>query len=160
MLGFKRKEKTVEQDNTIVAKVSVDGTTTEFTQLGIEELYKERNRLFKQNEEVRQANWDVRNNLQRIRDEVFEFFDSRMSTSDDDVTVDRDEINELLQSIGADTLKKSWTATVSIEVTVSGVIARDESEVEELIADEINIDSHGTWQVDGYDVNVYSVELE
>lgn len=75
-----------------------------------------------------------------IRNTVYEFFNSQYSPGDQDITTSVEEINEMLRSISADELRRSWSASVRIYVNVSGVEAASKEEAEDAIRDDINVE--------------------
>lgn len=77
--------------------------------------------------------------VQRIRGDVYEFFSSNYSSGDTEITLSVEDINELLRSIGADELKRMWSATVNISVTVTGIEASNEEEAREIVENNIEV---------------------
>jgi hypothetical protein len=75
-----------------------------------------------------------------IRNKVYEFFNSQYSPGDQDITTSVEEINDMLRDIGADELKRTWSATVRIYVNVSGIEAANKEEVEDFVRDDINVE--------------------
>jgi hypothetical protein len=96
-----------------------------------------------------------------IRNTVYEFFNSQYSPGDQDITTSVEEINDMLRSINADELRRSWSASVRIYVNVSGVEAASKEEAEDAIRDDINVELHS---IDGEiwvdDVEVTDVTAE
>ena len=96
-----------------------------------------------------------------IRNTVYEFFNSQYSPGDQDITTSVEEINEMLRSINADELKRTWSASVRIYVNVSGIEATNKEEVEDFIRDDINVELQsidGEIWVDDIEVNDISAE--
>lgn len=79
-------------------------------------------------------------NLIDIRSKVYEFFNSQYSPGDQDITTSVEEINDMLRDIGADELKRTWSASVRIYVNVSGVEAATKDDVIDMIQDDINVE--------------------
>lgn len=75
-----------------------------------------------------------------IRGKVYEFFNSQYSPGDQEITTSVEEINDMLRDIGADELKRTWSASVRIYVNVSGIEAANKEEVEDFIRDDINVE--------------------
>jgi len=66
----------------------------------------------------------------------------------------RNEINDLLESIECDKLRRDYKATVRITAYVTGFTAEDDDEAAECIADEIDVSiSGGTISVDKIEVD-------
>ena len=96
-----------------------------------------------------------------IRSKVYEFFNSQYSPGDQEITTSVEEINDMLRDIGADELKRTWSASVRIYVNVSGIEAANKEEVEDMIRDDINVELQsvdGEIWVDDIEVNDISVE--
>ena len=96
-----------------------------------------------------------------IRNTVYEFFNSQYSPGDQDITTSVEEINEMLRSINADELKRTWSASVRIYVNVSGIEATNKEEVIDMIQDDINVELQS---IDGEiwvdDIEVHDVSPE
>ena len=75
-----------------------------------------------------------------IRSKVYEFFNSQYSPGDQEITTSVEEINDMLRDIGADELKRTWSATVRIYVNLSGIEASTKDEVIDMIQDDINVE--------------------
>jgi len=96
-----------------------------------------------------------------IRNKVYEFFNSQYSPGDQEITTSVEEINDMLRDIGADELKRTWSATVRIYVNVSGIEAANKEEVEDFVRDDINVELQsidGEIWVDDIEVNDISAE--
>jgi hypothetical protein len=96
-----------------------------------------------------------------IRNKVYEFFNSQYSPGDQEITTSVEEINDMLRDIGADELKRTWSASVRIYVNVSGIEAASKEEVEDFIRDDINVELQsidGEIWVDDVEVNDISAE--
>lgn len=99
---------------------------------------------------------DSAKNVITIRSKVYEFFNSQYSPGDQDITTSVEEINDMLRDIGADELKRTWSASVRIYVNVSGIEASSKEEVEDMIRDDINVELQsvdGEIWVDDVEVN-------
>lgn len=91
-----------------------------------------------------------------IRSKVYEFFNSQYSPGDQEITTSVEEINDMLRDIGADELRRSWSASVRIYVNVSGIEAATKEEVEDMVRDDINVELQsidGEIWVDDIEVN-------
>jgi hypothetical protein len=92
--------------------------------------------------------------------DVREFFQARYETDSNEIVADIDDVNNLLVNIGSEELTKSWSATVNISVTVTGLEAPNAEAAEEIIKDsiDVNFTSDGDIWVD--DISVESVHPE
>lgn len=77
--------------------------------------------------------------VQRIRGDVYELFSSNYSSGDEDITLSVEDINELLRSIGADELKRNWSATVQVYLTITGIEASNQEEATEIVENNIEV---------------------
>ena len=137
--------------------VTVDGATYHHTTESLANLIKEAN---SNKESLAYANAALSEYRQRISDicgNVYELFSSNYESGDAHVTVPIDDINELLEYMGADTLKKLWSATVQVNVTLNDIEASNQDEVDALIQDylEVSWTSEGHMDVD--DINVRDI---
>ncbi len=89
-----------------------------------------------------------------IAGDVKAFFEEVYTDNETDMTVSVEDVNQLLISIGADPFTKSWSATVIITATVTGVEATTKDEAEDIIKDniEVNFESDGDIWVDDIEV--------
>ena len=86
---------------------------------------------------------------------VREFFESRQTPGEDEITCSLEDVNELLIDLGVDPLLKTWSATVLITATITGVEAVDADAARELIESniEVNLTEDGDIWVDDIDVS-------
>jgi hypothetical protein len=98
--------------------------------------------------------------LKSARFDVREFFQARYETDHNEIVAEVDDVNNLLVNIGSEELTKSWSATVNIAVTITGLEAPNAEAAEEIIKDsiDVNFTSDGDIWVD--DISVESVHPE
>ena len=98
--------------------------------------------------------------LKSARFDVREFFQARYEVDSSEILAEVDDVNSLLVNIGSEELTKSWSATVNISVTVTGLEAPNAEAAEEIIKDsiDVNFTSDGDIWVD--DISVDSVHPE
>ncbi len=131
--------------------ITVDGITYNFTEESLKELIK--SDIYNR-ERVKTAQEDAQESyrkLAKIRSEVYDFFTEAFEDNGDEATVERDNVNELLVSIGSDELKTTWSATVEITVTINNIEASSKEEAEDMINDNI--------EVSGYDLDINDQEI-
>jgi hypothetical protein len=92
--------------------------------------------------------------------DVREFFQARYETDSDEIVGNLDDINSLLVNIGSEELTKSWSATITITATVTGIEAANKEAVEDMLNDtfELNMSVDGDVWID--DLTVESVYPE
>ena len=100
--------------------------------------------LEQSNRMIRSLGWDVR-----------EFFESRQNSGEDEITCTIEDVNELLVKLNVDPLVKTWSATVLISATITGIEAVDADAARELIENniEVNLTEDGDIWVDDIDVS-------
>ena len=139
--------------------ITVDGTTYNFTEESLKELIKSeiysKNRL----EETKAELSESYRKLALNRAAVYDFFTEVFEDGGNEATVERDAVNELLESIGSDALTTTWSATVEITVTINNINATSPDEVEDIINDNIEVSGYNL-DVNDPDVRVYGIERE
>ena len=133
--------------------ITVDGTTYNFTEESLKELIKSEVYAKSRLESLRTETQESYRKLASVRSAVYDFFTEAFdgATDEDETTVTRDEVNELLEAIGSDILSTTWSATVEITVTVVGIKATSSEEVEDMITDNI--------EVSGYDLELHDPDI-
>jgi hypothetical protein len=129
--------------------IQVGGTKYTFTSESLTNLIEERDsvklELDQAQRKTKSMGWDVR-----------EFFESRKDGNNtDDICCSVEDINELLSSLGVDQLTNTWSATVWISATITGIEASSKDEAENIIKDNVEV----TYNDDG-DIWVDDVEVK
>ena len=134
--------------------IQVKDTKYTLTQQSLAQIIEDKDSLKEELEQaqrkVKSIGWDVR-----------EFFESRKNGNNtDDITCTVEDINELLKDLGVDQLTNTWSATIFITATITGIEAPDKEAAEEMAKDniEVNYNDDGDIWVD--DVEVQSVHAE
>ena len=108
-------------------------------------------------------NKEVVNNLRpklfNIRQEVYDFFNERYDTNDDEITCSVEDVNKLLESIGADQLKRLWTVSGRIEFTVTDIEADSEDDARDQVKSNLSVEFDGN-SVDDYSIEVNDIEQQ
>jgi hypothetical protein len=108
-------------------------------------------------------NKEVVNNLRpklfNIRQEVYDFFNERYDTNDDEITCSVEDVNKLLESIGADQLKRLWTVSGRIEFTVTDIEADSEDDARDQVENNLSVEFDGNI-VDDYNIEVNDIEQQ
>jgi hypothetical protein len=139
--------------------ITVDGITYNFTEESLKELIKSETATKARLESVQTEAQETYRKLVTARSKVYDFFTEAFEDGSDEATVDREGVNELLESIGSDALVTTWSATVEITVTVTNINASSPEEVEDIINDNIEVSGYN-FDVHDQDVKVYSIERE
>ena len=134
--------------------IQVGGTKYTLTNQSLAQVIEDKDSLKAELEQaqrkIKSIGWDVR-----------EFFESRKDGNNtDDIICTVEDINELLRGLGVDQLTNTWSATIFITATITGIEAPDKETAEEIAKDniEVNFNDDGDIWVD--DVEVQSVHPE
>ncbi len=100
---------------------------------------------------VQQVSNDTRQRINDNRNKVRDFF-SEGEWNDGETVINKGDVNELLKSIGANTLTTKYRASYTITGTFS-VDVDDEDDVESLFTDNVSVDFY-----DG-DIDVDQIEV-
>jgi hypothetical protein len=117
-------------------------------------------KLVEEKESLKAELLDAERKFRSARYDVKEFFQARYETDHHEIVCEIDDVNELLKDIGSEQLTKSWSATVIITATVTGVEGPNKEAVEDIIKDsiDVNFTEDGDLWVD--DITVDSVHAE
>lgn len=140
--------------------VHFDGNTYHHTEESLINLIKSEDYNKKLSEEWKDKFTTQRSNVYNIREKVYALFNSYYSMGETEITIELDEVNALLENIGAETLKKLWSAEVTIYVSVSGVEASSEDDAIDYIQNEIEVSFTGSGDYHVEDIQVQGVQLE
>jgi hypothetical protein len=139
--------------------ITVDGITYNFTEESLKELIKSETASKSRLQQVQLEAQEAYRKLAEIRNKTYDFFTEAFEDVTDEATVTREGVNELLESIGSNTLVTTWSATVEITVTITGIEASSPEEAEDIINDNIEVSGYNL-DVHDQEVNVYGVERE
>ena len=136
-----------------------DGTTSKFTEEMAISAIKERDQL--RQDLADKTQWSERHvtKIHTIRQSVYDFFSERYDTGSDDITCSVDDVNELLESIGADKLKRLWTVSGRIEFTVTDIEADSEDDARDQVENNLTVEFDGNI-VDDYNIDIHDTEQQ
>ena len=134
--------------------IQVGSTKYTFTSESLTKLIEEKDSLKVELDQVQRKvksiGWDVR-----------EFFESRKDgNNSDDITCTVEDINELLGDLNVDPLTKTWSATILITATITGIEAADKDTAEEMARDNIDVNYNEDGDIWVDDIEVQSVHPE
>lgn len=129
-----------------------DGTTVKYTDEMIKNVINDLQYYKTTANEVRGRNFT-------IRQEVYDFFNERYDSSSDEITCSVEDVNELLDSIGADKLKRLYTVTGRIEFTVTDIEADSEDDARDQVENNLTVEFDGN-TVDDYSIDVNDVDQQ
>lgn len=93
-----------------------------------------------------------------IRNQVRDFFSER-EWSDRETTVNLDEVNELLNSIGSHAIQSTYSGNITVSISFCDLSADDADSAIAMIEDEIQIELYGA-SISVDTVNVDDIEEE
>ena len=134
-----------------------DGNQIKFTEEMVKTALDERAELrvrLENSNNLRDKHWD---RIAEIRREVYDFFNGQYSTGDSELTFTVDDINELLESIGADKLKKLWTVSGRVEFTITDIEAESEDDAYQIVENGIQLELDGG-SVDDWSLDITSTD--
>jgi hypothetical protein len=135
--------------------VQVSGTKYTFTNESLTRLIEDKENLkvevAQAERKVKSMGWDVR-----------EFFESRKEGNNinEDICCSVEDINELLRGLGVDQLTTTWSATIFITATITGIEAPDKETAEEMAKDNIDVNYNDDGDIWVDDIEVQSVHPE
>ena len=102
----------------------------------------------------------VERKLKSAQFDVREHFQARYEADSNEIVSDLDDVNNLLVNIGSEELTKTWSASITITATVTGIEAPNAEAAREIVQDsiEVNLTADGDIWVDDVDVNHVSAE--
>lgn len=102
----------------------------------------------------------VERKLKSAQFDVREHFQARYEADSSEIVSDLDDVNSLLVNIGSEELTKTWSASITITATVTGIEAPNAEAAREIVQDsiEVNLTADGDIWVDDIDVNDVSAE--
>jgi hypothetical protein len=131
---------------------NADGTTVKYTDEMIKNVINDLQYYKNTATEVRSRNLT-------IRQEVYDFFSERYDSGSDEITCTVEDVNELLDSIGADKLRRMYTVTGRIEFTVTDIEADSEDDARDQVENNLSVEFDGN-TVDDYSIDVNDVEQQ
>jgi len=134
-----------------------NGVTTKFTEDMAIAAIKERDELREQlSNAVNTASkhWDK---VQLIRQTVWSFFAEDFDPSVEDITISVGDINDMLEEIGCDRLKRYFTVSGTIDFTITDIEATSEDEARDMVENNMSLEFDGS-QVDDWNLDVRNVD--
>jgi len=90
----------------------------------------------------------------KARVSVYEFFNNRYDSGDTEITCTVDDVNELLESLGADKLKALFTVNGTISFSVVDVEADSEEDARDIVSNSLELQFTDEGSLDEWDVEV------
>ena len=143
--------------------IHIDGTTYNLTLDDVREYIVKDVNHTQQRELLVQQVKDARAELRKVRETATNFFQEEFAGNidDDEITFTKDELNEFLDSIGAEQISTEWEVIMDVRITITGVSATNSDDAEGLVERALNIDfdSHIV-DIGNMDYEVTSISAE
>ncbi len=125
----------------------------------IDKLLAQINTLKEVKESYNDKYWKANAEISNIRDKVHNYFKDELDGDKDaSVEMDIDDINQLLNLIGADEIKFTYSAKVTITFTITGVVADSEEDAKSKILDSIDYKVNSDLDHDNVEDEEYEVD--
>ena len=89
----------------------------------------------------------------QLKDKVFDFFNHRYNTGDEEITCSVDDVNELLESIGSEKLKSLFTVSGRISFVVTDIEADSEEDARDIVENDLTVEFNGDGNLDEWDID-------
>ena len=126
---------------------NADGTTTKYT----DEMIKS---VIESNDYNRGKMQEYLGRFHKARVSVYDFFKDRYDAGDEEITCTVDDVNQLLESLGAERLKALFTVNGSISFSVVDVEADSEEDARDIVANSLELQFTDEGSLDEWDVEV------
>jgi len=132
-----------------------DGSTTKFTEDMAVTAIKERDQLRSELTDANTAKEKYWDKITTMRGLVFDFFNNEYETGESSITVQVEDVNQLLRDIGSDILKSLFTVRGTINFEITDVEAESEDDARNTVENYLEV----KWEEDG-DLTDWSVEID
>jgi len=132
-----------------------DGSTTKFTEEMAVVAIKERDHLREEVTRQTESREKYSSKVFEIRRLVHDFFNNEYTAGESEITVQVEDVNQLLRDIGADTLKSLFTVRGTINYEIVDIEAESEDDAKDAVESYLNL----TYDGEG-DLSDWSVEID
>lgn len=142
--------------------ILIDGTTYNLTLDDVREYVVKDIHNTQQRELLAQQVRDAKAELRTVRLNATKFFQDEFAGNidDDEITFTKDELNEFLESIGAEPIITEWEVTLDVRVTISGVSASNADDAQTMAENALSIDVDTTCDYSNMDFEVISASAD
>ena len=131
-----------------------DGSTTKFTEEMATVAIKERDQLRTELTRVSESRDKYTSKVADIRKLVHDFFNNEYNAGESEITVQVEDVNQLLKDIGANLLKSLFTVKGTISFEIVDIEAESEDDAQNSVENYLEL----KWDEDG-DLSDWSVEV-
>ena len=132
-----------------------DGSTTKFTEEMAVVAIKERDHLRTELKEVHEQDSRYSTKLFNVRKLVFDFFNNEYSAGESEITVQVEDVNQLLKDIGADVLKSLFRVRGTINFEIVDIEADSEDDAKDIVENYLELNYGGEG-----DLSDWSLEID
>ena len=90
----------------------------------------------------------------KARVSVYDFFNARYESGDEEITCSVEDVNELLESLGAERLKALFTVNGTISFSVVDVEADSVEDAREIVSNSLELQFTDEGSLDEWDVDI------
>ena len=94
--------------------------------------------------------WEKITTIRRL---VFDFFNNEYEAGESSITVQVEDVNQLLKDIGADTLKSLFTVTGRIDFVITDVEADSEEDARDIVENDLSLEFNGDGSLDDWSID-------
>lgn len=135
-----------------------DGSTSKFTEEMAIGAILERDHLRAELKEVHEQDSRYSTKLFNVRKLVFDFFNNEYSAGESEITVQVEDVNQLLRDIGADTLKSLFTVRGTINYEIVDIEADSEDDAKDAVENYLELNYSGEGDLSDWSVEVDRVD--
>ena len=132
-----------------------DGSTTKFTEDMAVTAIKERDHLREEVVRETESREKYSSKVFEIRKLVHDFFNSEYTAGEAEITVQVEDVNQLLRDIGADTLKSLFTVRGTINYEIVDIEADSEDDAKDAVENYLELNYGGEG-----DLSDWSLEID
>ena len=134
-----------------------NGVTTKFTEDMAIAAIKERDELREHSKDLTQRMLKHASRVDSIRQTVYNFFAEDFDASAEDMTISVGDINDMLEEIGCERLKRYFTVSGTIDFTITDIEATSEDEARDMVENNMSLEFDGS-QVDDWNLDIRNVD--
>ena len=125
---------------------NADGSTIKYT----DEMIKH---VIESNDYNKKKMQEYLDRFHKARVSVYDFFKERHDTDKDEIECSVEDVNELLESLGAEKLKALFTVTGRINFVITDIEADSEEDARDIVESELTVEFNGDGNLDEWDID-------
>lgn len=132
---------------------NLDGSTVKYT----DEMIKQ---VIESNDYNKKKMQEYLDRFHKARVSVYDFFKERHDTDKDEIECSVEDVNELLESLGAEKLKALFTVTGRIDFTIVDIEADSEEDAKDLVNNHLTVEYGEEGTVDDWSIDISDVSQQ